>query len=479
MILINNQVTWLRITLILSNYLHMFLPIWGTTIQQLFIFYLVQLMTLIYLLTKYKKSKFYILVILLFYPAIFSFLGKDFLNYYRVITLILTLWIVQEKNALSKFKKGDVLITTLFVVFSLTFFYSTLLNNDSFTIILSQYSRFLIAYLLWFIIRKELFKNECNNIEKFKKFTYTLVLFQILISVAKLLIFEGRQIESLVGSVSHIGGAEGTTIPIVGFITLWFYRRGELKINDWVFTFGLMLIGFLAGKRAVWFMLPITIALFMIYIPKIKLNKTLLVTLLLAPFAFYLGVRLTPTLNPERKVWGSFNYEYAFDYANTYQFGDDSNRKKEVSQGRGGATLSLFNKITDEATFTSSDWFGIGLTKMYTTSYDEFNKLGVGLSMKGDATGVFQNYVSSGFMGIITTVLFFFSFIWRIKINRIRWVILLIISWEYFMYTGTIFRNPCYMFLIIYFIHYSNFLVQKRPKTIQFSDYSPVQKPIV
>ncbi|MEI6752111.1 MAG: hypothetical protein WCK78_02990 [Paludibacter sp.] len=440
-----------------------FIPLPGIDISKIFQLYFVELLSLIYILRKYSKNKFYILIILIFYTAIFAFAGKDIQNIYRIIILVFTLMLCSQKRAFASFKKGDNFITVAFVLFSLFYFYSTIRSNDNFTIILSQYSRYLVSYCLWFLVRKELF-SELYPIEKLNRLIYDIFLMQIVISIAKLIIFQGKQIEHLVGSIAHTGGSDGTTIPIYGFIFLWFYRKGNLKINDWLFVVGLMLAGFLAGKRAVWFIVPLVIAAFMIYVPKLKMNKTLWITIILAPLAFYLGVRLTPTLNPENKVWGSFELDYTFDYADKYQFGDEKRMKVDKrAQGRGGATILVWNKLTGTDLLTDDDWFGKGLTGMYTGSYTDFNKLKFGVSGKGNSTGYFQTYTTTGFAGFFTTFLLFYGILWQFKSRRIRWVVMGIVTWEYFMYIGNTFRYPAYMFLIVYFIHYSNYFLIKSP----------------
>lgn len=443
----------------------MFKFVWFATLPQLLILYFIELITLIYLWKKYRKSKLFILVILLFYPAIFAFLGKNFTDIYRIITLGLTLWISFTWNVFSNFKKGDWPFTLFFVVFSLFYGYSSFVNNDNWSIILSQFSRYIIAYCLWFIVRKELYKKS-DKIEYFRNFTYDLILMQIVISISKLLIFQGRQIESIVGSISHIGGAPGTVLPILGFVVLWFYNKGNFEKKDWLFVLGLMLIGFLAGKRAIWFIMPLVVIGFLIYVPRLKMNKGIMYAIILSPLALYLGFRLTPTLNPENKVWGSFDIEYALDYADKYQFGDENAKKTNVAQGRGGATIALWEKLVDNSQLSEQDFLGLGFSTMYASDYESFGKQnsGVSINHKGSATGVFQTYITLGYIGILTTVLFLFSIVWKIKMKRIRWVILAMVAWEYFMYTGIIFRTPAFMFLIVYFVHYANYMFPNRTK---------------
>lgn len=442
----------------------MFQGLFYASMQELFMLYTIELITLFYLLRKYRKSIFHILIILLFYQAVFFFAGKDINNLYKIVNFGITLFVCYERNVFGSFKKGDNIITVFFGVFSLFYFYSALNNNDTFTIIFSQYSRYVIAYCLWFLVRNEL-QHEKYDTTVLLHLIYDVFLMQIIISIGKFIVFGGKQLEGLVGSVGHSGGSDGTVIPILGFIFIWFYKRGKLERKDWLFVIGLLFLGFLAAKRAVWFMVPVVIALFLIYVPKIRLNGRLWSVILVAPLAFYLGVRLTPTLNPENIVWGSFNYEYAFDYADKYQFGDNEKQKENRKQGRGGATQLLFEKLASDDSFTDNDWFGIGLASMYSTNYNQFDKLNLGVSSKGNATGFFQSYMTIGYIGALLTLLFNFSMIWKIKMKRIRWVIFAIIIWEYFMYVGSIFRSPAYMFLIIFFIHYSNLLVKGRSKT--------------
>ncbi|NDV46036.1 hypothetical protein D0T49_03145 [Paludibacter sp. 221] len=440
---------------------------WVSFITQIWL-YLIVLMTGIYMCYKYRKSLLHIYIILLFYPGFFAFLGKEFTDVWRIITLGFTFWFCIERKVFSVWTNKDILLTILFTLLTLSFFLSFFHSGDRVTVVLSQYSRYIIAYCLWFIIRKEIIMSESRRV-RLIHLLYDLILMQMIISIAKLILFEGAQIESLVGSLSHIGGAAGTTIPILGFMVLWFYRNGKFQLKDWIFVLGLMLIGFTTGKRAVWFIMPIVIFAFMIYVPRIKVNKTLWIAIIMAPFALYLGVRLTPTLNPEYQVWGSFDLEYAWNYAMEYQFGKEEEnvvpiidlKQGDIAMGRGGGTIALIEHFFDFDNLSVIDWLGVGFSTMYATNYKEFadSNIFVQLNHKGSATGLFQTYVTMGYLGVFTTILFFFYMLCQIKLRRLRWVVLGVVAWEYFMYTGFIFRTTAFMLLIVFFVHYSNFLV--------------------
>lgn len=434
----------------------MFQSVWFATLPQLLVLYTVELATLVYMWRKYGANRFYILVILLFYPAIFAFMGTRVNDGYKILVLLLALWVTVERGAIRFLERGDGLITVAFLLFTFLYAVSAYYSKDSPQIILSQYSRYLIAFCLWFRVRQELFASPDRNLT-LRQFTYDVVLMQIVITIGKFLIFRGRQIESIVGSISHIGGAAGTTIPVLGFIALWLYSEGSLTRKDWAFVAGLLLIGFLAGKRAVWFVMPVEIAAFMVYVPGVRIKRAFATSLVIAPLVFYFGARLIPSLNPDSKVWGPFDIGYVLNYAVHYEFGNNST--DAVAQGRGGAAGLVIAKYST-GQLDRQDWLGRGLAVMYATSYQEFNELDTGINMKGSASGVFQSYITTGLLGVIATVLLALSILSRIRMRKLRWVIMGIVAWEYFLYTGLIMRTPAFMFLIIYFIHYSNYLFE-------------------
>ena len=59
-------------------------------------------------------------------------------------------------------------------------------------------------------------------------------------------------------------------------------------------------------------------------------------------------------------------------------------------------------------------------------------------------------------MIIFTTILFCFLPFFFIRYKRLRWVLLGVVTWEYFMYTGFIFRTPAFMAVFLFVLFYSN-----------------------
>ena len=434
------------------------------------------LFAFIYLLSQYRKDNFSVLLLLMFFPSIFIFLGTTVNNLYKIAVLAYTIYCIYQRKAWHLRTKLNQLWTGAFVLFTVAFFVAlSQSTGNTITIIFSQFARYLEIYCLFFLLQDAVYKRQQGRM--LLRLFYQIFLVQILISVLKFILFNGRQIESLVGSMSIIGGAMGTTIPIWGFIVLWFYRNGRMIWKDWLFVAGLLLVGFTTGKRAVWFILPVVIAAFMVYVQGIRLNKYIVLGIMAIPVVFYFGARLTPTLNPEHKVWGAFDLEYMFDYAETYQFGEEglampmeqpvqlssvggklSTTGPIDAEGRGGATIALVELLFSDHPLQKGDIWGIGFSSMYSTDYATFLDLplSVSLNHKGSATGLFQSYVTTGYVGIFTTILFCFLPFFFIRHKRLRWVLLGIAAWEYFMYTGIIFRTPAFMAVIFFVLFYSN-----------------------
>lgn len=434
------------------------------------------LLAFIYLLHQYRKNNLSVLLLLMFFPSIFIFLGTTVNNLYKIVVLVYTIYCIYQRKAWNLQSKFNQLWTGAFVLFTIAFFVAVSQSTgNTITIIFSQFARYLETYCLFFLLQDAIYKRQQGRM--LLRLFYQIFLVQILISVLKFILFNGHQIESLVGSMSIIGGAMGTTIPILGFIVLWFYRNGRMTWKDWLFVAGLLLVGFTTGKRAVWFVLPFVIAAFIVYVQGIRLNKYIVLGIAAIPIVFYFGARLTPTLNPEHKVWGSFDLEYMFEYAETYQFGEEglalpmgkpvqlssvggklSTTGPIVSKGRGGTTIALVELLFSERHLRKGDIWGIGFSSMYSTDYEEFQQLPLTVlpTLKGSATGLFQSYVTTGYVGIFTTILFCFLPFFFIRHKRLRWVLLGIAAWEYFMYTGFIFRTPAFMAVFLFVLFYSN-----------------------
>ena len=429
--------------------------IFDASSNQILFYYLVVIIFFFHTLYKFRQDSFFVLIVFIFFMGLFVYAGKSVQNTYRILTVLYAIYLMQRTVKMKTFSK-DPLIIISFIFFSLTFLLSSFMNKDNFTLMFSQYSRYLLIFLFYFILLQRMpnlmFQQKINQL------LFRLIMIQILLSIVKMLVT--GPMESIVGSLSFSGGANAAVIPILGFVFLWMYRRGNLQKNDWFLILGLVFIGFVNYKRAIWFIMPFFIVLFLFYVQRRKINRYLLILVILIPLIIYLGVRLNPTLNKEQKVWGSFDLKYALNYSRVYSFGNpEAREEQQVNVGRGGAMNYLFAKIVT-GDLTKTDIFGKGLALMYVegAKNEEYFVEQYNINSIGSASGFFQFYVVFGFLGTFSTLLFVFSLVRKIKNKRIQFALICMFFWEFFLYTGVMIREPALSFLFIYLIVYSNYL---------------------
>jgi hypothetical protein len=449
--------------------------IFETSLAQVLVYYLFVAFLLAYSLYKFRKDSLFVLIVFLFYIGLFVYLGKSTQNFFRIITLLYALYLTQKRVKLRTIS-AEPFIVICFILFTITFLVSSSLNEDSFTLMLSQYSRYLLIILFYFNLQQRIsspdFRQELNRL------VYHLILVQVILAFIKVVVI--GPMESIVGSLSYNGGAIAGVLPILGFAFLWMYRQGNFSKYDWIYIFGLIFIGFVNYKRAVWFVFPVFILIFMFYVQRRRIKRYLLVLALLVPGIIYLGIRINPTLNKEKVVWGSFDMKYALNYTREYSFGNQENQSNQtISVGRGGAMKYLFSKIVS-GELSTNDIFGRGLDLMYVEGarneeyfVDQYN-----INSIGSASGFFQFYVVFGFLGTFVTLLFVLSLLKKVKNKRIRFGLFCIFFWEFFLYTGVTLREPALSFIFIYLIVFSNYFPQTQIQLLKIHSISIFERAI-
>lgn len=420
-------------------------------------------------------------LILIWFPRIFDFFGKNAQNMYKIMVLMAVIYCyVHYRAKRMHTSTKDRLFTTGFIIFSISLFISSFWTaNDSPIMVLSQYSRYLVVYLMYFVLREAIEKR--NRQDELLQLLMRILSLQIIFAIIRFALHP-HPVEAMVGSLCVQSGGYGTMLPLVGFVLFWIYRKGELKGRDWLYVIGLLFVGFVSYKRTVMILLPMVVAIFFVYVRGIKISKYVLWGIFALPLLLYLALRLMPSLNPENKVWGSFDLEYAWNYANTYQFGKEgiegqrdalmgeedlihyanghiySNSKGIKAEGRGGATIALIQLLFGDHPMEERDIWGIGFSNMYGVDYEEFSNLPLTIKInhKGSATGLFQTYVTMGAVGVFATMLFCFMPFFFCTKRRYQHALLLIAAYDYFMYSGLLFRTPALMVSMLFIIIYIN-----------------------
>ena len=80
----------------------------------------------------------------------------------------------------------------------------------------------------------------------------------------------------------------------------------------------------------------------------------------------------------------------------------------------------------------------------------------------GSVTGVFQSYISSGYIGVIVTIILIILICSLIKEPRIRNSLAILMFWDYFFYSGLILRSQALFLLFFYIILYSNLQFEQK-----------------
>jgi hypothetical protein len=418
------------------------------------IYWFIVSLTFLYLIYKNRKSSIKILIVLCFYSGLASFAGKVIENPYKIVLVLLSIYILLKYNALSGFNNRERFLLVIFILFSISFIYSAFINEGYFNLVFSQYGKYFTPICLLYILNRILIKAPFTFL-RFKALFFSLLTIQIFLSAVKILTI-GLQ-ESTVGSLAYIGGGPATMVPVLGFILVWLDSKGDIKGKDWAYVFLLVFIAFASNKRAIWFIMPIIILLFMYYVPRKVKVSYLLYAAPVIPLIFYVGVRLSPTLNKENRIGGSFDLNYVMDYSQNYYFGKTSGTTDvQLGTGRGGATYLLLRKFFYGQSLSFKDYWGSGLQEVYTTNYEKFNEKKYGVNSKGAVTGIFQSYISSGYVGVMLTILFIISILRLIEEPRIRYTISLLMFWDYLFYSGLILRTQALFILLFFIVLYSN-----------------------
>ena len=426
--------------------------------MKFYIYFVVVSLTLLWLLFTYRKNFIYIFIILLFYHGLFTFFGKASEDFYKILMAGMSVMVFFRYKLFHSVKTSDKYILTFFLLFSASFYLSSFINSDKWTMVLSQYfSKYFLLMISYFLF-KYIYYSKPEYFRPVSKLIFTLIVVQIILSLLKSALFVLH--EGIVGSISSSGGALAATFPAYAIMIIWLYRKGKFNKNDWITLAGIFFIGFSSNKRAIWFILPLVLFYIFTYLQHKNILKPLIYIFPLIPLLLYIGVRLNPTLNPERKIWGSFDANYSMDYVVEYSFGEENIKNAEVPAGRFSGTFSLFNKLFN-SDLDKEDFWGIGQEAVRSTDYAEFLDLNTGLASKAALTGFYKTYLNFGFVGTFLLLLLFISFLRKTKDKRFKILLFLFAGWDFFFYHGTSLDSTIAMVILVYVIWYSNFILIK------------------
>lgn len=407
----------------------------------------------ILLVNKFKFSKLCVFIIVLFFQGMFAdLLGAVGYNIFKVLIFAYTLKLFfnDKKNIiiLKKYKIPALFLGMYIIYFLINSF---IIHNDRILLVFSQLSKVIIPLCFFYIF---ITQAKINQLRTINSLIGNLLLFQILFCIAKLLIIGNPNnfIEGWVGSITGFaGGAAGTTLPVLGLFWYALHTKMRLSAKGVIFILGLLLIGFATGKRAVWFIFP---ACFMLlYIVNTPIQKILNKILIIIPFILlfvYIGFRLIPSLNPENKIWGKFDFDYTINYAIRYSSGIED-KGDEVESGRIGAVTWMIDQIKDD---NSQLVFGKGCEYVVSAeegSYSDSDYY-MGIESRGSITGVVYEFFQRGILGVILFLCYIISIFSIFKTNKMSLILLLYILFDYIFYNASTINTISLQILVLFLL---------------------------
>lgn len=424
---------------------------------QLYIYNIACISALLYLLFRYRRMGLMCLIIFLFFEGVFSdLLGSVGKNIFKLTSLAICLWKANNgylSYFLSKFPK----ITLMLIIYSLYFVFSSIIIcGDNYMTAFSQLTKIIIPWMIVCIIMKETQFDRDKLVDYFWVFE-DIIICQIVLCVVKVVILGGF-LEGWVGSITGIaGGGLGTSLPVIALV--WMALKNDMKFTsrDWLMAFGLLFVGFSTGKRAVWLLFPSVFILLSTYVYHTKIMRKLLVVILCIPLFFYFGLRLTPTFNPENKVWGSFDPEYAINYTLKYSGGiDEKHSSIQKGQGRLGAVLWLQEQFNTKN--IQSKIFGKGLEYYMDDGSNYFNSnYWDGINGKGAITGIVRTYMSNGFIGVVLLLILISTILLNVT-SRYNIMLYGFVLFDYVFYNATSINSMQLLCFVMFLSLFSRFL---------------------
>lgn len=425
---------------------------------------------LIWMLRKYKGDLICGLTIFLFFNGVVEDLGGNGgRNAMRIVLLAVSLWQLLKTGAIFTFFRSYKWPAIMSCIWSVYFIVdSVIINHDNALLAFSHLTKFLIPlFVLMLMVNRYQTDQGDESLHRWYWMFGDLIVIQILISIAKLFILGGF-LEGWVGSMTGIrGGGAGTSFPLLALMWLALKTDMRLRKKDWLIIIGLLVLGFAAGKRAVWLLFPLLFVFLYIFVYHNNVGKKLVYFALLLPVFFYLALRISPTFNPEREVWGSFDPDYAYNFILTYSGGDDATEGK-VTEGKG--RLGAVVWFTAQLEGNNEDlWDGNGIEYLtYMDEKDYFNsrKLG-GIGGKGSITGIVNTFMTFGLMGVILYLITIITLFSANK-SRFNYTLLFVLLFDYIFYNAQSLTGMPLLTMALFLSYFSSHLhdEEKHPQQI-------------
>lgn len=412
-----------------------------------------------------RKTNILIALFLVVYmQGVFSLLGISMTIIKAVIEMLVWgffLLALLDKNTSNRRLPGLLIILLFFVFYVISVILAGSLNFDSYSYFRHYSNAFLVfagAYMYHF---------PAHKLYRINRFIFFLFVIQIAASVIKYFTI-GRS-EEHVGTMIITTGSLHTVFPLTAIafmIYAWLYLGRKRKYI--FYLVGFLFMGWVGDKRGIYFYL-IVLILFLFwkrfrdnqrgsFIPvSVVWWSPIIIAALVG--ILYLGVRLTPSLNPEKKVWGRYDGKYLSSYIYVYNIMDETSGDY---RGRFGGTYLILSEfftgeglmIKQKAT-VKTILTGFGADRYVGDVEERLEKqreIGVIKSRGLIDTGFTQSLLATGLLGVLF-LLWFYGFFIR-KVSAVSRIPELNPYWKT-MASGTFLMGV--VFLLDYFTYSSTF----------------------
>jgi len=418
----------------------------GIPTNQLYLYYFILFLLYLFFLRGLKPTYITATMFLMLNQGFFEVLvGREGIVGVK-IALVVFILILLIKTRVSNLTNREIIVLVSFIVFSILFYLGYIVNGVSVVWASYQYYKYAFPVSIYFIMKGMNFREQ--QFEYYTNLLFKLLIFQVVFSVVKILVIGFR--ENIVGSIANAGGGIGIGYAVMGTITYWVMKGSNFQVKDWRFVLSFLLIPIASNKRAIWFLYPIIILMLMGERLSRNIIRNLAVIVLITPLLMYVGFRLNPTLNPERKLWGSFDPEYAIDYALSYSGVSEEKLAGEYAQGRWGSSVAIVRE-TWENPFTKEALIGFARSREGKFSED-FRPEDYGFMRGTMVSQIGIMIIKMGWVATIVTIFIFMLLIYSIPNKRVANIIALYVLWDSIFYSGSMINSPVQSVLLVYCI---------------------------
>ena len=404
-----------------------------------------------------------ILWLLLFNLGIFAMVGVH-IGYVKLIILPVIVGILFVERFINKpdFKIAYWGYFGFFVVISII----SMLRNE---IHYAQYASFMVNYWLAYIYFITLSnENNTSRINVILRLVKVLVLLQIPAIIIKWSVL-GVSEKGGIGTLSVVSGSLSCIFSlfiIIILFSLYLYNRRNIYL--WLIP-AFILFSIVGEKRATIFFAPLMLlTVFLIFAFKSKkmqlgqLLKYVTIGFVISGITFYATVRMVPSLNPESKVGGRFDYTYAKDYIIDYTDLDKDHSRVFYLPV---SAMTQIRRLDGFLYFTHYLWdkggaallFGEGAGKlilMESVTGEDHSMLSLYGIRYGGRAGFIQAYLQVGILGVVLLFGMFFHIfkdIWIRFENESMYLALLSVTvllfLDSFIYSSTFFSDLVVLFM--------------------------------